>query len=107
MLAGVSYEALPAGDQILDVCVNVNDPAKGSDPDAFADFAVKMTDVNKPLWWPQPQMPKCKYSLVHRNSISLCRSPSRGLTYSATLADNSPLPAWLSIDPLTGMLSVW
>ncbi len=27
------------------------------------------------------------------------------LTYSATLADDSPLPSWLSIDPLTGELS--
>lgn len=27
------------------------------------------------------------------------------LTYSATLTDNSPLPAWLNIDPATGTLS--
>jgi uncharacterized protein with PIN domain len=27
------------------------------------------------------------------------------LTYSATLADGSPLPAWLSVDPATGRLS--
>ncbi|WP_254563841.1 putative Ig domain-containing protein, partial [Oscillatoria sp. HE19RPO] len=94
-----------------DVTVEVDDTTVGATPDATTAYSLGVTEVatnNAPV----VQTQIADQSLETGNSFSLDVSgnfsdPDAGdtLTYSATLANGSPLPGWLSFDSVTGQFS--
>ncbi len=94
-----------------DVTVEVDDTTVGATPDATTAYSLGITEVatnNAPV----VQTQIADQSLETGNSFSLDVSgnfsdPDAGdtLTYSATLANGSPLPGWLSFDSVTGQFS--
>ncbi|MDJ1178644.1 putative Ig domain-containing protein, partial [Roseofilum sp. BLCC_M91] len=94
-----------------DVTVEVDDTTVGATPDATTAYSLGITEVGVNAA-PVVQTQIADQSLETGNSFSLDVSgnfsdPDAGdtLTYSATLANGSPLPSWLSFDSVTGQFS--
>ncbi|MFN4281736.1 MAG: putative Ig domain-containing protein [Alphaproteobacteria bacterium] len=110
-LAGleISLPVIPPATYSLNVAVTTAEASNGDTATTTISFNLTVPDFNHApiVTYAIADQPVAEESAFSLDISSNFADPDLGdvLTYTATLANGDPLPAWLSIDPVTGVLS--